>query len=98
MSFSQHPRGKSARQEQSKSTIQQSQKDIDVINMADQLINHNTVTNRELFVSEIGAPGQRNRPTIATGALEDNSSFGQGHPDFELIGSDYVPSQGKTVN
>ena len=47
-----------------------------MINMADQLINHNTVTNRELFVSEIGAPGQRNRPTIATGALEDNSSFG----------------------
>jgi len=63
--------------------------------MADELINHNAVANRELFVSEIGTALW---PTIATGALEDNSSFGEGQPDFELIGSDYVPSQGKTVN
>ena len=30
---------------------------------------------------------------MATGMLEDNSSFTDGNLDFELIGSDYFPSQ-----
>lgn len=36
----------------------------------------------------------RNRPTVATGYHESDDSSVQvdGHPDFVLIGSDYVPS------
>ena len=30
---------------------------------------------------------------MATGMLENNSSFGDDHPNFELIESDYKPSQ-----
>ena len=30
---------------------------------------------------------------MATGMLEDNSSIADGHPEFELIDSDFVPSQ-----
>ena len=52
---------------------------------------------REMFMSEIDT-NQRpakagNRPTMATGMLEENSSIQDGHPEFELIGSDFLPSQ-----
>ena len=38
---------------------------------------------------------QENRPTIATGQLEDNDESvpGDGNPEFVLIASDYLPSQ-----
>ena len=48
-----------------------------------------------------GGKGHNNRPTMATGMLEDNSSaafISDGHPEFELIGSDFVPSQKAGVN
>ena len=52
---------------------------------------------REMFMSEIDTNQLQakagNRPTMATGVLEDNSSIQDGHPEFELIGSDFVPSQ-----
>lgn len=52
---------------------------------------------REMFMSEIDTNQLQakagNRPTMATGMLEDNSSIQDGHPEFELIGSDFVPSQ-----
>lgn len=53
--------------------------------------------NREMFLSELDTTNHRgpgnNRPTMATGMLEDNSSIHDDHPEFELIGSDFVPSQ-----
>ena len=38
---------------------------------------------------------QENRPTVATGQLEDDCSSvpADGNPDFVLIASDYLPSQ-----
>ena len=48
--------------------------------------------NRELFVTELETTGKKNRPTVAKGKLEDNSTI-DGQADFELIGSDWVPSQ-----
>ena len=44
------------------------------------------------IIHQRGALGQ-NRPTMATGMVEENSSLHDGQPEFELIGSDFVPSQ-----
>ena len=40
-----------------------------------------------------GAGPGHNRPTMATGMVEENSSLYDGQPEFELIGSDFFPSQ-----
>lgn len=89
--------------QQSQSTLEQSQRDHDGINLTDQLVQNQKggLASREMFASEVDASilhqsradAAGNRPTMATGMLEDNSSIQDGHPEFELIGSDFVPSQ-----
>ena len=72
-----------------------------MISEADRMIDqakviHPQQNHREMFMSEIDTMNHRagnNRPTMATGMVEENSSLYDGHPEFELIGSDFVPSQ-----